>query len=147
MEYCCHIWAGASCTALKSLDKIQKRLVNLFGPNLLSTRQYLSHRRNVASLALFCRYYHGRCSEDLASLIPKLQMSFCSVPRRLRCSFHKHSGILWNSLPKVCFPADYNLNSFKVLAKQFLKKSFDHTHMSSFSFFSLSYFSFSSCSS
>ena len=30
----------------------------------------LAHRRNVASLRLFSRYYFGRCSSELAQLIP-----------------------------------------------------------------------------
>ena len=28
------------------------------------------HRRNVASLSLFYRYYFGRCSSELAQLVP-----------------------------------------------------------------------------
>ena len=139
MEYCCHIWAGASCTALRSLDKIQNRLLNLVGPELFSTLDSLSHRRDVASLALFYRYYHGKCSDDLASLIPKSYGSVCAQRER-RGSFHKHSvylprrktttyansfiprtSILWNSLSKECFPSDYDLDSFKISVNQFLK--------------------------
>ena len=30
----------------------------------------LSHRRNVASLTLFYRYYFGRCSSELTQLVP-----------------------------------------------------------------------------
>ena len=30
----------------------------------------LAHRRNVASLSLFYRYYFGRCSSELAQLVP-----------------------------------------------------------------------------
>ena len=41
MKFCCHVWAGA--------------------PFL----EPLAHRRNVASLTLFYRYYFGRCSSKL----------------------------------------------------------------------------------
>merc|ERR1712215_258105 len=44
MEYCCHIWAGASRTSLKSLDGVQKGLRRLVGDELFSTLQPLSHR-------------------------------------------------------------------------------------------------------
>ena len=37
MEYCCHIWAGASQRFLSSLDFVQKRLLGLVGPDLNST--------------------------------------------------------------------------------------------------------------
>ena len=30
----------------------------------------LNHRRNVASLNLFCRYYSDRCSYELVELVP-----------------------------------------------------------------------------
>ena len=44
MEYCCHIWAGASNSCLSLLDRIQRRITNLIGPNLSLTLQSLSHR-------------------------------------------------------------------------------------------------------
>ena len=46
MKFCCHVWAGA--------------------PFL----EPLAHRRNVANLSLFYRYYFGRCSSELAQLVP-----------------------------------------------------------------------------
>ena len=70
MEYCCHIWAGSSNDALSLLDKVQKRIVNVVGPALASKLEPLSHRRKVASLSLFYKYYHGRCSNELSSLVP-----------------------------------------------------------------------------
>ena len=30
----------------------------------------MAHRQNVASLSLFYRYYFGRCSSELAELVP-----------------------------------------------------------------------------
>ena len=73
MEYCCHIWAGACKSSLSSLDRVQRRLRWLIGEELFNTLQPLSHRRDVASLSLFYRYFHGRCSEELHSLVPALQ--------------------------------------------------------------------------
>ena len=32
--------------------------------------ELLADRRNVASLSLFCRYYFGKCSSELAQLVP-----------------------------------------------------------------------------
>ena len=37
MEYCCHIWAGASQRSLSSLDSVQRRLLGLIGSDLYST--------------------------------------------------------------------------------------------------------------
>ena len=70
MEYCCHVWAGATSCFLKLLDKLQKRLCRIVGPSLASSLEPLAHRRNVASLGLFYRYYFGRCFSELALLVP-----------------------------------------------------------------------------
>ena len=70
MEYCCHIWAGASAACLSLLDRVQKRVANLIGPELSSKLQPLSHRRNVASLCLFYKYFNGGCSDELQALVP-----------------------------------------------------------------------------
>ena len=70
MEYCCHVWAGATSCYLKLLDKLQKRLCRIVGPSLASSLEPLAHRRNMVSLSLFCRYYFGRCSSELAQLVP-----------------------------------------------------------------------------
>ena len=59
MEYCCHVWTGASQRSLSSLDSVQRRLLGLIGPDLYATLQPLSHRRNVASISLLYRYFHG----------------------------------------------------------------------------------------
>ena len=75
MEYCCHIWAGASQRSLSTLDSVQKRLLGLVGPDLYSTLQPLSHRPNVASISLFYRYFHGKCSHELHSVVPPLRVS------------------------------------------------------------------------
>ena len=70
MEYCCHVWAGAPCCYLELLDKIQKRICRTVGSSLAASLEPLPHRRNVASLSLFYRYYFGRCSSELAQLVP-----------------------------------------------------------------------------
>ena len=70
MEYCCHIWAGAPRCYLELLDKLPKRICRTVGPSLAASPEPLAHCRNVASLSLFYRYYFGRCSSELAQLVP-----------------------------------------------------------------------------
>ena len=67
MEYYGHLWSGApSCY----LELLQKRLCRTVGPSLAASLETVAHRRNVASLSLFCRYYFGRCSSELVQLFP-----------------------------------------------------------------------------
>ena len=139
LEYCCHIWAGAPISSLNILDRVQRRLFNLLGENLYSKLQPLSHRREVASLSLFYRYFHGHCSEDLASLMPRRYSSFNSSIRTHRSglnnwavylphrntsaysnSFIPRIAALWNSIPDPCFPANYNLDLFKKNVHKYL---------------------------
>ena len=68
MEYCCRVWAGAPSCYLQLLNKLQKRICRTVGPSLATSLESLAHRRNVASLSLFYRYYFGRCSSELAEL-------------------------------------------------------------------------------
>ena len=70
MEYCCHVWVRAPSCYLKLLDKLQKRICRSVGPSLAACLEPLAHRRNVASLRLFYRYYSGRSSYELAQLVP-----------------------------------------------------------------------------
>ena len=70
MKYCCHVWAGAPSCYLELLDKIQKRIRRTVGPSLTASLEPSAHRRNVASLSLLCRNYFGRCSSELAQLVP-----------------------------------------------------------------------------
>ena len=69
MEYCCHVWAGAPSCFLELLDKLQRRIRRTVGPALAASLGPLAHRRNVASLSLFYRYYFGRCPSELAQLV------------------------------------------------------------------------------
>ena len=70
MEYCCHVWAGAPSCYLELLDKLQKWTCRTVGPSFAASLEPLAHRRNVAILRLFYRYYFGRCSSELAQLVP-----------------------------------------------------------------------------
>ena len=65
MEYCCHIWAGAPSCYLELSDKLQKQICRTDGPSLPVSLEPLAHRRNVASLSLFYRYYFGRYFPEL----------------------------------------------------------------------------------
>ena len=133
MEYCCHIWGGTAQTSLSCLDRVQNRLRNLVGDGLFSTLAPLSHRREVASLALFYRYFHGKCSDELHALVPKVQ-KFSSMTRfatstlqnhphflrlpNIRRKFHTDSfiprtSLSWNKHQRDCFPSSYNLDIFK----------------------------------
>ena len=70
MKYCCHIWAGAPSCYLDFFDKLQKRICRIVGRSLAASLEPLAHRRNVANLSLFYRYYFGRCSSELGQLVP-----------------------------------------------------------------------------
>ena len=65
MEYCCHMWAGAPSCYLELSDKLQKQICRTDGPSLPVSLEPLAHRRNVASLSLFYRYYFGRYFPEL----------------------------------------------------------------------------------
>ena len=126
MEYCCHVLAVAPSCYMELLDKLQKRICRTIGPSLAASLEPLAHRRNVASLSLFYRYYFGRCSSELAELVPLPY----SRGRSTRYSDRLHDFLspfldvtrmpistvcflttasLWNSLPIECFPLTYAL--------------------------------------
>ena len=130
MEYCCHVWAGAPSCYLDLLDKLQKRICRIVGPSIAASLEPLAHRRNVASLSLFYRYYFGRCSSELAQLVPlpfsrgrstrysdRLHDFSVTIPRSYKDvyvkSFFPRTAKLWNSLPIGCFPLTYDLSGFK----------------------------------
>ena len=69
MEYCCHIWAGAPSCYLELLDNY-KNICRIVGPSLAASLDLLAHRQNVTSVILFYKYYFGRCSSELAQLVP-----------------------------------------------------------------------------
>ena len=130
MEYCCRVWAGAPNCYLELLDKLQKRICGTVGPSLAASVEPLAHRRNVASLSVFYRYYFGRCSSELVQLVPlhfsrgrstrysdRLHDFYVTIQRYYKDfyvnSFFPRTARLWYSLPIECFPLTYNLNGFK----------------------------------
>ena len=44
MEYCCHVWAGASGCSLELLDKPQKRICRTVGPSLAASLEPFAYR-------------------------------------------------------------------------------------------------------
>ena len=70
MKNCCHVWAGTSSRYLELLDKLRKQICGTVGPLLAASLVPLDHRRNVATSSLFYRYYFGRCSSEMAELVP-----------------------------------------------------------------------------
>ena len=137
VEYCSHIWAGAPCCYLGLLDKLEKRICRTVGLSLAASLEPLAHRRNVASLSLFYRYYFGRCSSELAQLVPlpysrgrstrycdRLHDFSVTIPRCYKDvyvnSFFPCTARLWNSLPIECFPLSYDLSGFKCIFNRYL---------------------------
>ena len=130
MEYCCHVWAGAPSCYLDLLDKLQKPICRIVGPSLAGFLEPLAHHQNMASLSRFYRYYFGRCSSELAQLVPlsfsrgrsthysdRLLNFSVTIPRCYKDvyenSFFPHTAKLWNSLPIEWFPLTYDLSGFK----------------------------------
>ena len=97
MEYCCNIWAGAHACLLPLLDRVQKRIVNLVGEELGSSLQPLSHRRTVASLCLFYRYFHGKCATSVSDLVPLVRVF--KRETRLSACFHPYTLDSYLQLP------------------------------------------------
>ena len=139
MEYCCHLWSGAPAIYLGLLDRIQHRICVIIGEELSSKLDSLEHRRNVASLSLFYKYFHGHCSRDLSDLVPSVK-SFARSTRLASAShpftveiphgkvfysrsFFPRTATLWNSLPNSCFPPTYNLQAFKTNVHRHLLSS------------------------
>ena len=123
MEYCCHVWATKT-------DMLQKWICRIVGPSLAACFGPLAHRQNVASFSLFYRYYFGKCSSELAKLVPlpfprgrssrysdRLHDFSVTIPRCYKDvyinSFFPCTFKLWNSLPIECFPLTYDLSGFK----------------------------------
>ena len=130
LEYCSHVWGGAPKSSLHLLDRVHSKAIRLItNPNLTNSRQSLSHRRLVADLSIFYRYFCGDCAQEIKNIIPDpvrrirtTRSSTYSHPFQVtlpnpRTLYHKSSFIprtsqLWNSLPPTTFPESYNLSSF-----------------------------------
>ena len=91
-----------------------------------SSLEPLAHHRNVASLSLFYRYYFGKCSSELAQLVPLhfsqgrftcYSDSFVTILKFYKdvCvnSFFPRTARLWHCLPIECCPLTHYLNGFK----------------------------------
>ena len=121
-EYCCHVWTGAPSCYLELLDKLQKQICRTVGPSLATSLE--------ASLSIFYRYYFGRCSSELAQLVPlpysrgrstrysdRLHDFSVTIPRCCKDvyfnSFFPRTARHWNSLPIECFPLTYDLSGYK----------------------------------
>ena len=132
-----YVWAGALSYYLKLLDKLQKRICRTVGPSLAASLEPLAHHRNVACLSLFYRYYFGRCSSELAELVPlpcsrgrstrysdRFHDFSVTIPRCYKDvyvnSFFPRTARLWNSLPIECFPLTYDLSGFKSRINRYL---------------------------
>ena len=131
LEYCSHVWGGAPRSSLHLLDKVQPKAIRLINnPKLTKSLQFLSHRRLIANLSIFYRYFHGHCSMEIKSIIPDPLKHVRSTrssnqshpfqvilsnPRTLshKSSFIPRTSQLWNTLPSTSFPESYNLSSFK----------------------------------
>ena len=73
--FCCKNWPFMAQTVMSScylelLDKLQKQICRTVGHSIATSLEHLAHSWNVASLSLFYRYYFGRCSSELAQLVP-----------------------------------------------------------------------------
>ena len=94
--------------------------MQIVGPSLPASVEPLAHRRNVASSSLFYRYYFGRCSSELAQLVPlpfsqgrstrysdRLHDFSVTIPRCYEDvyvnSFFPRTAKLSNSLPVVTY--------------------------------------------
>ena len=111
------------------VDKLQKRIYRTGGPSLAASLESLAHRRNVATLSPFCRYYFGRCSSELADLVSlpysrgrstpysdRLHDFSVTIPRCYKYvyvnSFFSRTAKLWSSLLIECIPLAYGLSGF-----------------------------------
>ena len=127
---------------LDPLDRLQKQVVSFVGAGLSSDLPALSHRRDVAGLSLFYKYYYGKCSSELADLVSPKRVTVRST--RFSEQMHRHTvnspmsgtkfyqsgyytssfcprtASLWNSLTNECFPSDYDLRAFKGRVNKFL---------------------------
>ena len=145
LEYCSHVWSGAPKSPLHLLDRVQSKAICLINnPNLTNSLQSLSHRRLVADLSIFYRYFHGHCSQEIKNNIPdpvrrvRTTSSFTyshlsklhyliheiyltnhlSFLERLNCGTHWHPLLSLN--PKICHLL--NLTSTNLMLSPFLLK-------------------------
>ena len=81
---------------------------------------------DVSRICFFCKYYYGKCSSELAALLPPKRVTVGSthfseqIHRHTvnspmcrtmfyQSSFFPHTAARWNSLVNECFLPDYLL--------------------------------------
>ena len=105
MKDCFHVWASSAPSCyLELLDKLQKRKCRTVGSSLAASLESLGHRQNVACLSHFCRYYFGRCSSELAQMVP--------LPFSQGRSIHYSDTLHDFSVTILKCYKDVNVNSF-----------------------------------
>ena len=70
LENCSHIWSASSYTSILG-RVVSKAFCLISNPTLTLTLSSLTLQQKVASLSLFYRYYHGRCSRELVECAPQ----------------------------------------------------------------------------
>ena len=140
MEYCSHVWGGSPYTRL--LDRVEAKAFRLINDVVLTSKlDPLSLRREVASLTIFYKYFHGNCSEEIKSVMPpplprprntrqaSVAHNFCVRLENARIEAFNNSFIpstarAWNSLPQSVFPGSYNIQLFKSRVCHHLREYF-----------------------
>lgn len=94
---------------------IKKSLRSLVGDKLLSITQTLSHRANVDGFPLNYLYFHGRCSVELHSLVPRVRRTHLHFPNMslIRNKFPKTAAMCTGYL-SACFLHYCNPKLFQV---------------------------------
>eukprot|EP00923_Selenidium_pygospionis_P017568 GHVN01030913.1.p1 GENE.GHVN01030913.1~~GHVN01030913.1.p1 ORF type:complete len:151 (-),score=12.86 GHVN01030913.1:195-647(-) len=81
MEYCCHLWDGA--TGTERLDKIQKRCCSYMGhrENTIASMniQSLQHRRRVADLTIYYKMVSKLAPQAVCELLPEIDLRRTTV--------------------------------------------------------------------
>ena len=125
-----HKWNTVATSGLVPLDKLQKWICRTVGPSLAAFLEPLGHWGNVTGLSLLYKYYFGRCSSEVAQLVPllisrgrstryfsRLHDFSVIIPRCHKDvyvnSFFPCTARLWNSLCIEWISLTFNLNGFK----------------------------------
>ena len=118
MENCFDVWAACPSCYMDMLYKSQKRVCRTVGLILVASPEPLDHRRNVASLSVFYRFYFGRCSSELVELVllphysDRLHDFSVTIPRCYTVfyvnSFFPCTVRPWFSLSVECLPLTVN---------------------------------------
>ena len=145
--------SGAPRSSPHLLDKVQSKAIRIItSPNLTNSLQSLSHRRLVADLSIFYRYFYGHCSQEIKNIIPHPRRHarttrgsthshpFQDTLPNLRTLAHKSYFIprtpqLWNSQSSIIFSEPYNVSPFK---SSFKKLDLVPLSSETFSFFFVS---------